>query len=224
MMSAILFVVPLKGIFMRVRFLSPLVAAASILLSGCGEAVREPPVPLDQPLLPATIYVPDCPTESGFLGFLGGADAAPGVATCRAMHDALVTDLRHVVDRVKLVDYKVAKDAERFAVEPDKAAEASIGSKYRIVLMPAMSSRVRSGYMEYVATSMAVGVFDAGSGEQIGDAGFHTNNAGLAGAEEMTRLLAKGLAGPRCEVLNIYSLRTATHKGPECTSFILHPM
>lgn len=214
---------------MRLPVLRPVLAAASILLAGCGAPVKEPPVPLDQPLLPATIYVPDCANDGGFLA---GAESAPGREICRLMAVALMTSMSGLDGQANVTGY-VSKEGRGHVgftghlqapeMTPDLAAEAHVRSKYRIVLAPASSGfEPAGGGMRMVGTSLKFVVFDVASGEMIGDARLDTWGVGLAGALELAGPLVRGLQGHRCEVLNKFTVKTATHKSSPCT-YVLSP-
>lgn len=208
---------------MRLRFAVPLLMFAVVLLTGCGPAVIKPPIPLDQSLLPATIYVPDCPSEGGFSGFMNAADGAMGQSACRAMAAALVEKAQGLDGKVKFVAYKVDLKAPK-PVEPDTSVEASNGSRYRIVLRPASSSRIRTDRISYVAATEMFTVLDIATGTR-GWATVEASPGGVPGATKAAETLIAGLRGPRCEVLNSFSARTAFHVlgEPKCTTFMLYP-
>jgi hypothetical protein len=221
---------------MHVRTLAfALIASASVLLTACGEAVKRAPVPLDQSLLPATVYVPSCPAYEGFEG-LSQRDWFAGDVSCRAMHDALAQALQPVSEKVRIVDYTWSKEAERFAVEPDRAVEASIDSHYRVVLRPAYASRLRTpglsparpkgaigGYQKQLSVWEDFAVFSAKTDEKIGTASLLSMQGG-GGAKEIAPLIARGLVGPRCQALNTMSIKALTHVMDGCKTFALYPV
>jgi len=219
---------------MHIRSLpAALFISASILLAGCGEAVKRAPVPLDEPLMPATIYLPTCPPNEHTALFDSRAaqDFEVGRGNCEAMSLVLTRELEPVFDKVRIVQYTPAKDAERFAIEPDKATEAAIGSRYRIVLMPAYASRMRTpGVQQYgrvekeVSTWVDFAVFSTATGQQIGKASLYSLNGAPSGAQEIGRLIAQGVKGPRCQALNQYSMRAFSHVFDGCQSFALYPV
>lgn len=208
---------------MRFRLAAPFLAAAPLFLAGCGPAVIKPPIPLEQSLLPATIYVPDCPSEDGFSGFMDGPDRAMGQSACRAMSAALVEKAQGLDGKVTFVAYKFDLKAPK-PIEPDTRVEASIGSRYRIVLRPARSSRVRTDRISYVAATQAFSVLDIATGT-AGWATVEASPGGVSGATKAAEALMSGVRGPRCEALNSFSARTAFHVlgAPKCTTFMLYP-
>jgi hypothetical protein len=219
---------------MHVRSFSfALFAGASLLLAGCGEAIKRAPVPLEQPLLPATVYVPSCPSYEGFEG-LPQRDWQAGDVSCRSMHDRLAEALQPVSDKVRIVDYAWSKEAERFEVNPDVATEASIGSRYRVVLRPAYASRMRTpgltparppGAVGGIAKELSVwedfAVFSAATGEEIGEASLLSMHGG---ANEIAPLIAGGIMGPRCQALNKFSIKAFSHVLDGCKTFPLYPV
>ncbi|NII54689.1 hypothetical protein [Luteibacter sp. SG786] len=221
---------------MQVRsFLFTLIAGASVLLAGCGEAVKRAPVPLEQSLLPATIYVPSCPPYDGFEG-LPQRDWLAGDLSCRAMHERLALALQPVAGKVRIVDYAWSKDAERFAVDPDKAVESSIGSRYRVVLRPVYASRFRTpglsparppgaigGFQKELSVWEDLAVFSATTDEEIGEASLVSMQGG-GGADEMAPLIAGGIVGARCQALNKFSLKAFGHVMDGCKTFALYPV
>jgi hypothetical protein len=208
---------------MRFRLAVPSLAVALLFLAGCGPAVIKPPIPLEQSLLPATIYVPDCPSEDGFSGFMDGPDRAMGESACRAMSAALVEKARGLDGKVKFVAYKVDLKAPK-PLEPDTSVEASIGTRYRIVLRPAQSSRIRTDRISYVAATEMFTVLDIATGTR-GWATVEASPGGVSGATKAAETLIAGVRGPRCEALNSFSARTAFHVlgAPKCTTFMLYP-
>lgn len=211
-----------------------LIASASLFLAGCGEAIKKAPIPLDQSLLPATIYVPSCPPYEGFEG-LPERDWKAGDFSCRTMHDQLALALRPVADKVRIVDYAWSKDAERFAVDPDKTTESSIGSRYRVVLRPFYASRLRTpglsparppgsigGYQKELSVWEDFAVFSATTDEEIGEASLVSLHGD--GAREIAPLIAGGIIGPRCQALNKFSIKALTHVMDGCKTFPLYPV
>lgn len=223
-----------KGFSMQSRsLLAALFVGASILLAGCGEAVKRAPVPLDQPLTPSTIYLPTCPPNehTGLFDSRAAQDFEFGRRSCEAMGLVLTRELEPLFDKVRIVQYTPSKEADRFAVEPDKATEAANGSRYRIVLMPAYASRTRTpGVQQYgkvekeVSTWLDFAVFSTATGQQIGTASLYSMNGGPAGAQEIGHLIALGVKGPRCQALNKYSMRAFSHAFDGCQSFALYPV
>lgn len=221
---------------MDVRVFSfALIAGASLLLAACGEAIKRAPVPLEQPLLPATVYVPSCPAYEG-LEALPRRDWEAGDFSCRAMHERLAAGLKSVSDKVRIVDYAWSKEAERFAVEPDTTTESSIGSRYRVVLRPAYASRLRTpgltparppGAIGGIAKELSVwedfAVFSAATGEEIGEASLLSMDGG-GGADEIAPLIAGGIMGPRCQALNKLSIKAFSHVFDGCKTFPLYPV
>lgn len=226
--------VSLKGFPMHTRsLLAALLVGVSILLAGCGEAVKRAPVPLDQPLTPATIYVPTCPLNehTGLFDGRASQDFEFGRGNCEAMGLVLARELEPAFGKVRIVQYTRAKGAEPFAVEPDKATEAAIGSRYRIVLMPAYGTRMRTpGVTQYgrvdkdVSTWVDFAVIATATGQQIGKASLFTMKGAPDGAQEIGHLIAQGTTGPRCQALNQYSMRAFSHVFDGCKSFALYPV
>jgi hypothetical protein len=211
---------------MRFRLGVPSLAAVLLFVAGCGQAVIKPPLPLDESLLPATIYVPDCPLDDdGFLGFVGAMDRAMGESACRQMGAALITKAQGMDGKVNFVNYKVDLKAPK-PVEPDKGVEASIGSRYRVVLPPARSNRVYQDHVSYVAANQSFSVFDTATGTLVGRGSVKASPGGVPGATSAAETLLAGLRGNRCEVLNAFSARTAFHalSAPKCTTFALYPV
>ncbi|MGY3231582.1 hypothetical protein ACVWWJ_003066 [Luteibacter sp. HA06] len=209
---------------MRFRFAVPFLTAAFLFLAGCGQAVIKPPVPLDESLLPATIYVPDCPlNDEGFLGFMGAMDRAMGESACRAMLLALADKAQGMSGEVNFVTYKVDLKAPK-PVEPDKTAEASVHSRYRVILSPAQSSRVYQDHISYVAANQAFSVIDTATATVVGRGSVKASPGGMPGATDAAATLLAGLRGNRCELLNALSARTAFHAlhAPKCTTFALY--
>jgi hypothetical protein len=224
----------LKGFPMHTRsLLAALLVGASSLLAGCGEAVKRAPVPLDQPLTPATIYLPTCPPNehTGLFDSRAAQDFEFGHGNCEAMGLVLTRELAPVFDKVRIVQYTPSRDADRFAVKPDKATEAAIGSRYRIVLLPAYASRTRTpGVQQYgkvekeVSTWVDFAVFSTATGQRIGEASLYSMNGAPSGAQEIGHLIALGVKGPRCQALNKYSMRAFSHAFDGCQSFALYPV
>ena len=212
-----------------------LIAGASIFLSGCGEAIKKAPVPLDQSLLPATVYVPSCPAYEGFEG-LPRRDWEAGDFACRDMHEQLALALQPVSEKVRIVDYVWSKDAERFSVNPDKATETSIGSRYRVVLRPFYASRLRTpglsparppgaigGFQKELSVWEDFAVFSAATDKEIGEASLVSLHGG-DGAREIAPLIAGGIMGSRCQALNKFSIKALTHVMDGCKTFPLYPV
>ena len=211
---------------MRLRLGVPSLAAVLLFVAGCGQAVIKPPLPLDESLLPATIYVPDCPLDDdGFLGFVGAMDRAMGESACRAMASALRVKAQGMDGKVNFVGYKVDLKAPK-PVEPDTGVEASIGSRYRVVLPPARSNRVYQDHLSYVAANQSFSVFDTATGTLVGRGSVKASPGGVPGATSAAETLLAGLRGNRCELLNAFSARTAFHalSAPKCTTFALYPV
>lgn len=213
---------------MRLPVLRPMLAAASILLAGCGAAVKQPPVPLDQPLLPATVYVAECPHDEGVFGAL---DRAPGAEVCASMRSAMDQEARAFGDAVRVVTYKPTPGAPRFTLTPDAEAEAANHSRYRVVMMAAWSSRqnapVAGGTLTTLGISQPFAVVDIVSGSNVGQANLSPAQGGENGASEMARKLLAGLRGHRCEVLNRWSFAGAVHNsfgGQTCETYTLRPL
>lgn len=215
---------------MHVRSLPfALVVGAALLVSGCGEAIKRAPVPLEQSLLPATIYVPSCPPNEAFDG-QSAQDWRIGNVSCTAMHGLLAKELEPVSDKVRIVDYAWSRDADRFAVEPDKTIEASIESRYRVVLRPAAASRTRTpgvtqaGRLDKdVSIWEDFAVFSAATDEQIGYASLYSMQ-GVGSGAEIASVMARGIMGPRCQALNKLSLRAFSHAFDGCKTFALYPV
>lgn len=214
---------------MRVATLSPLFAVAFMLLAGCGAAVKQPPVPLDQPLLPATVYVPDCPHDDGFLGAM---DRAPGSEVCASMLSAMTQEALTYNDAVRVVTYKATPGAPRFTVTPDADAEVTNHSRYRVVMMPAWSSRQSAPAapgttMTTLGISLVFAVVDVATGVTVGQANLSPTRGGDLGAAELAHTLLAGLRGHRCEVLNHWSFAGAVHNsfgGQTCETYTLRPL
>lgn len=215
---------------MRFRFAAPLLAVALLFLAGCGPATLKTPMPLNDALLPATIYVPDCPSAESLLEALVSSDKAMGVSVCHEMDKALHAAASGFDGKVTFVLYSVGtKDAPR-TFEPDKAAEASIQSRYRVILSPASSQRVykdaggtKGFHYSEVEASQTLSVVEIDTGKR-GWATIAPLNGSQSGADTAAAAIMGGLRGPRCEVLNAFSFRASVHAVAvgTCKTFALH--
>ncbi|UPG96160.1 hypothetical protein [Luteibacter aegosomatissinici] len=213
---------------MRIRLAAPLLAAALLFLAGCGPAVLKTPIPMGDALLPVTIYVPDCPVEGGFFGFIDGRDAALGLKACQDMAAALRTKSQGLQGKVKVIDYSVGTKEQPREFAPDLAAEASIGTRYRMILAPAESHRVTQDAGKYATVSsvdanLHFSVTDTVTGKR-GWADVSAMPHHESGALEAAGVLMAGIRGPRCESLNDWSIRTSIHKLSvgQCKTFALN--
>ncbi|WP_291779300.1 hypothetical protein [Luteibacter sp.] len=179
-----------------------------------------------------TIYVATCPPpEGGVLGFMGAMDRAPGEATCAAMLDSARRAARMVPD-IDVVSYAFSDPGvglvRRFPeIEPDRDAEASHHSLYRVVLTPPRSSRTTTTGGSYVSTSMEFEVTEVATEKVLGRSTLVPVSAGRLGADQLVSRLIAGLKGNRCEVLNKWSLSGIAHKaasGKSCDTYTLWPV
>lgn len=195
---------------MRFRIAAPFLAFALMLLAGCGPALLKPPMPLEGSLLPATFYVSDCPEH---VGFIGSRDVAMGQSVCAGMLAALRDSSRRLGGGVNIISYSVGtKDAPK-PFEPDKAAEAANGSRYRVILTPAYSYRAYETtapgartQATWVEASQPFAIEDVVTGKR-GRATVPATPGALPGSTLAANAIVEGMRGPRCEALNKFSIR-----------------
>ena len=221
-----------------------LLSIVVVTISGCGSATLKPEIPVNQPLVPAVVYMPKCAGgESGLWGVMGSADRAWGEGVCAALEPALMARVSGSDGQFKLAQaqpdvskntagnggfsrffHAVSKQVEQsFNIVPDISLEKSLGAKYRVVLAQPTSYRVVNNNMSYVVADMWFEIVDIDSNKVILQASLHPDGTGIKGASNIADKLVRGPEGPRCETLNGWSINGAL-KDPmrsKCDSFAL---
>lgn len=186
-------------------------AVALLLFSGPSLAHR-PKIDMAVPMAPATIYVPDCPKPRGIFGFVGASDNAMGESACKVMGTALRLQAEDLAGKVKIISYAFDAKAPEYEVRPDLAAEASIGSRYRIVLTPTESYRVYKFDFYHIEAGQPFAVFDLASGKK-GESRAMATPGGVKGAMEAAAVIVGLVRGADCDQA---SPPTDAHEWPKC--------
>ncbi len=209
--------------------------ALSLVLSACAPLGMAPiiksAVPVDQPLTPAAIYIPDCKDTSsgGFLGFMGASDRALGDGICANLWTAAQSRFSVSPDKYVVLPLKMnGPDAEHLQIEPDYEAEQKLGAKYRVVFRkPASYRQTRdagpNATVSSIEAAVSFSISDAKSGEFINSMGFQVPGSGPRGAKYIVDRVANGLEGPRCDAyyFNSLSFKSALQEIPHCETFSL---
>lgn len=195
--------------------------AISLCLAGCGTALRRPGLPIDQPLTPVAIYFQPCllsvPTHSDMLA---------GYVLCHSLPAALEARLVAGGQKYQLIP---TLDRTGQVVTPDRAREKAMGARYRLIVERPESSRVTSPtapgpgpqiILSHLEAFVSLRVENAKTDALLGTGLIHMPVARDLDAAFAQRIV-RGLAGPRCESVNNWSLAGAFHSsfGAKCESF-----
>ena len=178
------------------------------LMAGCGQVLTKPIVPVDVPLAPAVIYVPDCTApQSGALAVMGAADRAWGEGLCRSLWSALKARISTENGRYALAHIVPKEGDPEFS--PDLALEHAIGAHYRIVLQQPRSYissiYMPNGHTEQLVAEMPLSIINAKTNEWLASIALTPHGEAAQGAWSLADELVRGLDGPRCAPVHLYS-------------------
>lgn len=196
---------------------------ASVLLSGCGAAVRKSGLAPAESLAPVAIYLRPCAKVVSTRG------AAVIYALCRDLPSVLKAKLAASGLKYEIVQAAGWGENNKGKLIPNFPIERAFGARFRVIVdnvTPAlMTTPVAPGpgpkvVFSYLQASVQLVVEDAVSNQHMGT-GLIMLKATPDAVSTIAQRIVNGLTGPRCESINNWSLAGAFRSsfGSKCNSF-----
>lgn len=184
-------------------------------IGGCASLNGHPAnagISLRQQLVPAVIYLPSCLVSRSF------NEHCP--ADMRTLQTAFSGSVHTKVIRVEQFSWW---DGERDSFTPDKAMEASIDARYRVLMQMPRYYKAKSTFESLYDAFSPHGKFfhflvvNIETGKVVGQSFINVADA-FQNIVDVAKRLRDGLIGPRCE----RSEQSVLYPGYQCGSFALH--